>query len=656
MRQRALGAFYGLAIGDALGMPTQLLPRAVVVRRYGPMLTGFEAGPSDHPVAAGLPAGSVTDDSEQAILVAHLLIEGMGHIEGAELARRLVDWEGRMRARGSLELLGPSTRRAIDELLGGAEPSETGRFGATNGAAMRIAPVGIATPAADPESLLERVLEASTVTHNTGTALAAAAAVAAAISAGIEGAGVAGAIEAATKAATSAGELGHFVAGADVSSRLKWAVGLVEGRPLSEVADLVYRLVGTGVAAQESVPAAFAVLKAAGSDPFLAGRLAASLGGDCDTIAAIAASMAGACHGVAAFPAGSRRLVEEVNGLRLEPLVDDLLQLRRLAADEAGARGPAAVPPAGPVLVHAGNAVADLVLRVPRLPARGGDVLASAAEWAAGGGVNVMVAARRRGVAVRYAGAHGCGPFGDLVRLALDAGGIEVVGAPRPDADTGFVVTLVEPAGERTFVTRTGAEGTLRAADLAGLGLRPSDGLYLSGYGLVHRANGWALGDLVESLHAGVLVVLDPGPLVADLPADVLEKVFARTDWVSCNAEEARVLTGAADPGEASHRLAARLARGGAVVRAGAAGCHVCPPGSSPVHVAGFPVDALDTTGAGDAHVGTFAAELLNGAPVLRAARVANGAAALAVLREGPATSPSATELDAFVAAHSPDS
>ncbi len=74
--ERARGALWGLAIGDALGMPAQLLSRAEVVRRWGPLLAGFEAPDGDHPVAAGVAAGTVTDDTEQALLVGELLVQG----------------------------------------------------------------------------------------------------------------------------------------------------------------------------------------------------------------------------------------------------------------------------------------------------------------------------------------------------------------------------------------------------------------------------------------------------------------------------------------------------------------------------------------------------------------------------------------------------
>jgi ADP-ribosylglycohydrolase len=348
--QRAAGALYGLAIGDALGMPTQSLPRAEIVARYGPLVGRFEPGPPDHPLAAGLPAGSVTDDTEQAVLLGWLLIETAGRPDGAELAGRLVAWEDRMRARGSLDLLGPSTRQAIAALAAGAPPGHAGRHGTTNGAAMRITPVGIATPADDLELLVDRVVAASEVTHNTSVALAGAAAVAAAVSAGLAGAGRGGAgrggagrggagrggagagmrsvIGAAVQAARRAAARGHWVAAADVAARIEWATRLTAGLAVADVIDVVYRLVGTSLATQESVPAAFAVLAASPGDPWLACRVAASLGGDCDTIAAMTGAIAGAWHGVGAFPEPARQAVDQVNDLGLGELAAGLLAIR----------------------------------------------------------------------------------------------------------------------------------------------------------------------------------------------------------------------------------------------------------------------------------------------------------------------------------------
>jgi ADP-ribosylglycohydrolase len=344
MLTRARGALYGLAIGDALGMPTQMLSRAEIVRRWGPLLPGFEPAPPGHPIAAGMPAGAVTDDTEQAVLLGRLLVKGHGTIDPHELAAALTEWERDMAERGSLDLLGPSTMRAVAAVLTGVPPEEAGATGATNGAAMRIAPVGIAVrmidagtrpdPAGPPDpataslsTLVDRVVMASSVTHDTGIALAGAAAVAAAVSAGVSGATVAEATTLGVQAARLAAGRGHWVAGADVAARIEWATGLVAGRAEAEAAGLIYTLVGTSLATQESVPAAFAVLAAVPADPWRTCRLAASLGGDCDTVAAMAGAIAGACHGAGSFPPEAIAVID-AQGLGLAALAGELLALR----------------------------------------------------------------------------------------------------------------------------------------------------------------------------------------------------------------------------------------------------------------------------------------------------------------------------------------
>jgi ADP-ribosylglycohydrolase len=317
----ARGTLYGLAIGDALGMPTQMLSRAQILARYG-TITGFEPAPPDHPIAAGQPAGTVTDDTEQAVLLGRLLTHGP--IQPRELAAALVDWERSMAERGSLDLLGPSTKRAVAAVLAGQDPAQTGRYGDTNGAAMRIAPVGIATRA---PGLVDAVVAASSVSHNTGIALAGAAAVAAVVSAGVDGATFTEALPLALSAAREAALRGYWVAGADVAARIEWAVSLVGGLTPDQVAERIYTLVGTSLATQESVPAAFAVLAAIPADPWRACLLAASLGGDCDTIAAMAGAMGGAIAGIETFPDHAIGVIDKQR-LDLGQLADELYQIR----------------------------------------------------------------------------------------------------------------------------------------------------------------------------------------------------------------------------------------------------------------------------------------------------------------------------------------
>jgi sugar/nucleoside kinase (ribokinase family) len=307
-------------------------------------------------------------------------------------------------------------------------------------------------------------------------------------------------------------------------------------------------------------------------------------------------------------------------------------------------------------LVFAGEAIVDVVMRVPALPPRGGDALATSAEILAGGGFNVMAAAARQGLPVRYAGGHGTGPWGDVVRAALAAEGIGLLRPPDPDRDTGFDVALVEPDAERTFVTRLGAEAVRGPGAWDAVPAGPGDAVYVSGYGLVPPESGPALGDWAAHLPSGVLLFVDPGPLVAQIPSVLLDQVLARCDWLSCNHREATVLAGTGlagapgDPAAVAGRLLARGAAGGVLVRAGAAGCYVAELGSNDaVHVRAPQVDAVDTTGAGDAHAGVFLAALADGLSPVGAAARANAAAAFAVTRPGPATAPDRAELDAWL-------
>lgn len=327
---RALGALYGLAMGDALGMPTQLMSRRSIVARFG-AVTGFEPGPADNPVSAGMPAGSVTDDTDQAVIVARLLAESGGHLDPLRLAGELLEWEWAMEAKGSLDLLGPSTKAALSAVSRGVPPQEAGRSGATNGAAMRITPVGVAFPDKPLEPFLDRVAAACQVTHDTTIGIGSAAAVAAAVSRGVAGGDLEDAIAAAVTAAAAGAERGHWVAGADVAARIGWAVELVRSLPEERGLDRVCDLVGTSVASQESVPAAFAVLALADGDPWRACLLAANLGGDCDTIGAIAGAVAGSIGGASRLPAEAIATLRSVNGLDLEPVATALLALRAAA-------------------------------------------------------------------------------------------------------------------------------------------------------------------------------------------------------------------------------------------------------------------------------------------------------------------------------------
>ena len=281
------------------------------------------------------------------------------------------------------------------------------------------------------------------------------------------------------------------------------------------------------------------------------------------------------------------------------------------------------------------------------LPASGGDVLANSASFQVGGGFNVMAAARRNGLPVVYLGRHGEGRFGELARAAMQAEGIEMTLAASAGKDTGLCVSLTEASTERTFISHLGAEGELSADDLAQIVPRVDDYVYVSGYSLLLEGKAQPLLDWLLALPREIVVVFDPGPLVKAPDSALMRALLPRIDIWTSNGPEALAFTGAAGMSQALPMLSQHV-QALLVVRDGPNGCWV-GRGAQTEHVPGFKVKAVDSNGAGDAHAGVFIAGLAKGLKPVEAARRANAAAALAVTRWGPATSPGTAEVDALV-------
>ncbi|NWL21314.1 PfkB family carbohydrate kinase [Pseudomonas umsongensis] len=302
-----------------------------------------------------------------------------------------------------------------------------------------------------------------------------------------------------------------------------------------------------------------------------------------------------------------------------------------------------------PKMLHTGQVIIDLVMAVDKLPQAGGDVLAQSASFQAGGGFNVMAAAQRNGLSVVYLGRHGTGRFGDLAREAMNAEGIRIGIVERAGRDTGLCVAITDASAERSFVSYIGAEGELTAQDLGSVPVEAGDYVYVSGYSLLQAGKARALVDWVRALPRGINVVFDPGPLVDSPDAPLMQALLARIDVWTSNSAEALKITGATQIDQALDRLVEHLPRDVLmVVRDGPQGCWIHQRGERR-HVPGFKVQAVDSNGAGDAHAGVFVAGLAQGLSALDAAQRANAAAALAVTRWGPATSPEAAEVDELI-------
>ena len=297
-------------------------------------------------------------------------------------------------------------------------------------------------------------------------------------------------------------------------------------------------------------------------------------------------------------------------------------------------------------LLQMSGVVADLIYTVDAVPTAGQEATSTSFQIAPGGGFNAMVAARRTGISVSYAGSVGTGPFAQMVLDGLTAEDIPVLRARDSARDQGCCTVMVDAAGERTFITSDGAEGFVTRDDLAQINPADFDWTLLSGYALHYPNSRTALGDWLRRETALSRLVFDPCPVVATIAPDLIRAAMDRALWVSANAKEAAVLTGHDDPQDAAVALGkSRPDGGGALVRIGEEGC-ILAVGSTVTKIPAHRVQAVDTNGAGDAHIGSFIGMLAETNDPLLAGQYANIAAALSTTLHGPATAPQRSDVD----------
>lgn len=286
-----------------------------------------------------------------------------------------------------------------------------------------------------------------------------------------------------------------------------------------------------------------------------------------------------------------------------------------------------------------GSFVADVAFRASRLPAWGETLMGSGFALGPGGkGSNQAVAAARAGAAVQILSQLGDDAFGRLARDTWAADGIDaslVANCPTP---TGSAAILIdEVRGENAIIVVPGACFTLTPQDVdaAGDAIRSSRVLLTQ---LELPLNTVEHG-LRLAREAGVLTILNPAPAQA-----LSDAMLELADFLIPNESEAALLTGLPVESRAQAEQAARvlLNRGACcvIVTLGAQGALVCAPETEPVLVNAFAAGpVLETTGAGDAFCGGFAAALAEGRTVLEAARFGCATAGISVTRAGTAPS-----------------
>jgi len=326
--ERILGALYGQALGDAMGMPSELWPRTRVKAHFG-WIDRFLPGPKENNAACYFNRAEFTDDTSMALCLADALLERNGQIDPELIGRNILDWALRFDAFNK-NVLGPTSKIALNAIRDGKPVAELENNGVTNGAAMRVSPLGCLLPAKNLDAFIDDVALASSPTHKSDLAVAGAVVVAWAISRAVNGDKWADIVDSLPAIALYAQQKRITTFSASLSARLELALSIVrEANGTESASEQLYQVVGAGTSTIESVPCAIAMVELAQTNPNRCAVLCANLGGDTDTIGAMATAICGALHGVAGIDPSLKQELDAVNQLDFARYASELAAYRQ---------------------------------------------------------------------------------------------------------------------------------------------------------------------------------------------------------------------------------------------------------------------------------------------------------------------------------------
>jgi sugar/nucleoside kinase (ribokinase family) len=299
--------------------------------------------------------------------------------------------------------------------------------------------------------------------------------------------------------------------------------------------------------------------------------------------------------------------------------------------------------PAPPRILVVGDVMTDVIVRPEGPLAKGSDRRATIAFKPGGSAANQAAWLASFGAKVDFVARVGAADVeSEAARLAAIGVTAHLVG----DAshETGRLIALIDPDGERSFLTDRGANDVLRSGDIPDALITGAAHIHLSGYSFFAPGPRAAMLDLMRRAGAKAVSV-DPAS------AEFLREAGAENflEWTRGasilfpNAEEAAILAGSDDPETQCARLTALYPL--VVVKRGAAGCEAAA-GEKRWRAPAPRVEAIDTTGAGDAFVAAFLARRLAGADIDAALTRAAAAGALASTVFGGRPKPSAVQPD----------
>lgn len=312
-KDKVLGAIYGQAIGDAMGMPTELWPIQRIRNKFGNWVTEFLDGTDDNDIAINFKAGEYTDDTNQALAIIDALIETNWQPDTKVLVKHIMKWADAVGAWDN-NILGPSSKAALTLVKQGKDPKAVTGSALTNGCGMRISPIGTLYTPNQINELVEMVYEVTKITHSSDVAISGASMIAGAVTAAMADYNWDDIVTFAEEANDKGFKLGAPTWAAKNKNRLEVGLWLAHKYADDEVkfSEEIYDTVGTGTMISESIPAALAIAYYA-KDVEKCAYLCTNLGGDTDTIGAMATAICGAKNGAQSIPDSWKKLIDEKN-------------------------------------------------------------------------------------------------------------------------------------------------------------------------------------------------------------------------------------------------------------------------------------------------------------------------------------------------------
>ena len=300
-----------------------------------------------------------------------------------------------------------------------------------------------------------------------------------------------------------------------------------------------------------------------------------------------------------------------------------------------------------------GSVNSDLALRVPRLPSRGESLIGKDYRRVAGGkGANQAVAVARLGASVTFVGKTGADPDGEALIATLSAEGVRTHFVSRcSSSPTGLAVITIDDEGDNAIVVIPGANHEVTETTVGEAFRVGSYDALLMQFEIPHQT-------VVAASHLAdaraVPVVIDAGPSQS-FPLEQLRGVHV----LSPNESETFMLTGikpetTQDAEKAAEILLQRSRARAVVLKLGDRGALLCDRNGACEQFPAHPINAVDTTAAGDAFTAAVTVEYLRTGDIRRAVILGNVAGAIAAMKLGAQPSlPTAVELEDFCTKHS---